>query len=737
MRQTFLPGFPQGAERVGELLSILPLENTVTYFIGSDSYFSHAADDRNSQRFVLASLMENGHVRAVDLERSSLALPHRTLMNWVAQYRENGPGSFYAGASAQKPRVMTPEVVAECARRLANGERPAAIARQMGIGESTLRKAIARKVVVPLTTGLPEGTTEAACSILSTKSERSRADAEAALGIGTACRRADERMAAAMGLAQSAVTRFEAAADVSLGGLLAGLPALCANGLFSGIGRHLSLPTGFYSCLHILLTMGFMALSRIRRPEGLRHTPPGEFGCVIGLDRVPEVRTLREKITVMAETGNPAAWMQELAATWMAGDPEEAGYLYLDGHVRVYHGAAAQLPKRYVSREHLCLRGTTDYWINDALGRPFFVVSKAVTGGLGDTLVKDIVPHLLQSVPQHPSPEQLEADPRLHRFVLIFDREGASAVLFNALWTQRIAAITYRKNVKDGWPEDEFTDREVAMPDGSHITMKLAVRETRLGAHLPVKEVRRLTATGHQTAVISSALTLDPLIIAGRMFARWCQENFFAYMMQHYDIDGLIQYGVQPISGTEEVINPQWRLANKTVSAARQAVRKLQAKLGASSSEEDGVGMDKKSVIQHDLTLAQSGLDEALVQRKALPRKVTLETLPENERPTELPPLNKMLSDAVKMIAYRAETALVVLLRRHLQKEDDARALVRTLFVSSADLLPDAQAHTLTVKIHRMPSPAHDRAIAALLNDLNGLSFRHPETGDRLVYSLV
>jgi hypothetical protein len=97
-----------------------------------------------------------------------------------------------------------------------------------------------------------------------------------------------------MGLAQCATARFEHSRDVDMGGLLTGLPALCDNGLLSGIGKHVKLPKGFYSCLHILVTMGFMALGRIRRPEGLRHIPPGELGKVIGLDRVPEVRSLRK-----------------------------------------------------------------------------------------------------------------------------------------------------------------------------------------------------------------------------------------------------------------------------------------------------------------------------------------------------------------------------------------------------------------------------------------------------------
>lgn len=289
---------------------------------------------------------------------------------------------------------MTVDKSAECARLLGEGKRPAEAARLAGVQESTLRKAIYRQGVPKLPSAEADHPTRGR-----SKSERSRADAEAAAGMGTACTRADERIQAAMGLATGATTRFEAGHDVALAGLLAGLPALCANGLLSGLDRYLKLPQGFYSALHILLVLGFMALGRIRRPEGLRHFPPGEFGKVIGLDRVPEVRTLRDKVRLLAQTGNPAGWMKELAKTWMESEPEAAGYLYVDGHVRVYHGALAQRPRRYVSRERWCLRGTTDYGINDALGRPFFVVTQAVNTGLAETLWQDIVPDRLSHVP--------------------------------------------------------------------------------------------------------------------------------------------------------------------------------------------------------------------------------------------------------------------------------------------------------------------------------------------------
>jgi len=737
MPQLLLPNFPDGANRVGELVSVLEKDGRVSYFVGADLFHAHAADDKASRRLILAMLVDQGHVRACDLETAPLCIPHRTVMRWLRQLRGEGIESFFRPARRAGAPVLRAEAVATCEGLLAQGLPVSAVAQRMEINESTLRKAIGRGTVrraVSETVG--EAVVEETGS---TKSERSRVDAAAAAGMGTACTRTEERMAAAVGLAAGTTARFERCDDVAMGGLLAGLPALCANGLLSGLGKHLHLPKGFYTCLQVLLILGFMALARIRRPEDLRHLPPGELGKVAGLDRVPEVRTLREKIGVMANTGDPGAWMRELAQTWMEEDPGEAGYLYVDGHVRVYYGGTAHLPRRYVARQRLCLRGTTDYWVNDALGRPFFVVSKAVTGGLADVLLTGIVPELLDCVPEQPDAAALEADPLLHRFVTIFDREGAHYKLLSALWEHRIGAITYRKNVTDTWPENEFKEVEIPVPGGGSTRMLLAQRETELRADkksLPVTEVRRLTPSGHQTAVICSARRLDPTVIAGRMFARWCQENFFAYMMQHYDIDGLVEYGAETLPDTVEVVNPAWRTLDKAVGAARRLLRKHQAELGK-LAEQDGAGIHKQADCVEHIQAAEAELEQLRAQRKQTPRKVPLAALPKDQRPTQLRPLNKLLTDTVKMIAYRAETALVAMLLPHLNKEAEARALIRELFVSSADILPDGDAGTLTVRIHRMACPAHDTAIAALLEDLNQMEFRHPETGAKMIYTLA
>jgi hypothetical protein len=737
MPQLLLQGFPDGASRIGDTISVLKKGGRVTYFVGADNYFSHAEGDAAGQRMALSMIIGNGHVRACEVE-ASLDIPHRTLMYWMSQWSEKGPGSFYEPRVGRGGAVMTPVKIAECGRLFDAGHSVPETARLAGVNESTLRKAISAGRIVRA-----EVTNSATSSLgvgVTTKSDRSRADALAAEGMGTACTRASERMAAAIGLAGNAVARFERCMDVDMGGLLAGLPSLCSNGLLSGLGKHLSLPVGFYSALHILTVLGFMALARIRRPEGLRHIPPGELGKVSGLDRVPEVRTLREKIALMAESGTPEKWMMELSRTWMEADPLEAGYLYMDGHVRVYHGSDALLPRRYVSRDRLCLRGTTDYWINDALGRPFFVVSKAVTDGLAATLLGEIVPELLTSVPSQPSEAELAADPLLHRFVMVFDREGATHSLLSKLWEKRIGAITYRKSVADLWPESEFSETGVPVPGGGVTRMMLASRQSALSSGndaIPVLEIRKLTETGHQTAIITTARRLDSPVIAGRMFARWCQENFFKYMMQHYDIDGLVQYGSDELPCTLEVVNPAWRLLDKEVRDKLRLIRKLHAGMGQAALQNDGKILHLQAERLQEIQLLEADLGNLRARRRDTLKKVAIGTLPESERPRQLVPLGKMLTDTVKMIAYRAETALVGLLRPHLSKEDEARALIRELLVSSADIEPDEKENTLTVRIHRMACPAHDKAVGILLDELTKSVFRHPETGARMIYELA
>jgi len=171
-------------------------------------------------------------------------------------------------------------------------------------------------------------------------------------------------------------------------------------------------------------------------------------------------------------------WSNDLAREWMAAQPEHDGVDYADGHGRVYHGKLAALPHRYVARQKLCLRGTTDYWINALDGRPFFLVSRPVDPGLLEVLRTDIVPRLLADAPGQPTTAALAAAPLRHRFTLVFDRAGYSPEFFAAMKVLRVAILTDHKFPGDDWAVEEFTPHELVLANGGKVTLSLAERGT-------------------------------------------------------------------------------------------------------------------------------------------------------------------------------------------------------------------------------------------------------------------
>jgi hypothetical protein len=561
--------------------------------------------------------------------------------------------------------------------------------------------------------------------------------------MGMGASRVIERVAAAMGKLSEAPSYFLPSLDVPYGGLLCGLPALLENGLLRHSHKLFSLPKGYYNLIHIILLLAFMALGRIKTIERLRFNSPGELGNLLGLDRIPEVRTLREKIKIIAKPESVSQWGEALCLQWMEEEPEAAGVLYIDGHVRNYYGRKTKLPRRYVARQRLCLRGMTDYWINDGVGRPFFVVSTPLTTGLLAMLRHEIAPRLINDVPNQPSAGELTANPFLHRFIMIFDREGYSPIFFKEMWQFRIACQTYNKYPKEDWPQSEFIKQTVVMPYGELVEMKLAERGLRLSNDMWVREIRKLTPTGHQTSVLSTDYIQLMDRIAAHMFSRWSQENFFKYMSQHFNINRLSSYFLHPVTETGKVVNPVYRqlesqIKSKAAILSRRLAEfgKITLKQGATfrqlSNYERKKGDLKDEIDQLEVTVAR--LKE---ERKNTNKHIILADLPKEQQFSQLEPTRKQFIDTIRMIAYRAETAMAALLRDVLTDVDDARSLIREIFTNEADLIPNYEENTLTVKLHHLSSRKSDEAARFLLQHLNDAETIYPGTNLRLIYKMV
>jgi regulator of replication initiation timing len=689
-------------------------------------------------RLVTSQLIDSGACRQVEII-NTFGVSKSSVIRGINKLRTDGPEAFFIERrGCRKGTILTPSVLKKAQDLLNKGYTRRDTAEEISVRYDTLRKAI--------NDGRLEENRTHDASV--SKSSRTVIDAAAANEMGTACTRTGDRILASLGKVIGTPIRFETCLDVPKGGVLCSLPILLANGLLSGVECLLGKVKGYYTAVPLLLMLAFMALCRIKTVEKLRGHAPGEFGKLLGLDRIPEVRCLRNKMDDLSSGQNAERWAAHLSKQWMNADPEAVGTLYIDGHVRVYNGGLTKLPRRYVSRQRLCLRATTDYWVNDATGRPFFVVEKEIDPGLLKTLREDIIPRLLNDIPNQPTDQQLIDNQLLCRFILVFDREGYSPDFFREMWRKhRVACITYHKHPADPWPTECFYKHDVPMPNGEIITMHLSEMGTLVGSGekaVWMREVRKLTESGHQTSLISTAFELPYTQLAARMFSRWCQENFFRYMMEHYAIDLLQEYGTEKIPDTKIVVNPKWRELNRLHNSLRNRLRYRRARFAEMTMHPETDNnlikyrkwQKKKAELFEDIEQCEHQLNVIKANLKDTNKHIKWMELDEENKFFRLVPGRKRLMDTVRMIAYRSETAMVGLLKKPGIDSAAARRLLQDLFVTEADILPDTDNEILRVRVHPASRPVANSALKNLFDILNDAELKYPETDLKLVYEI-
>ena len=289
-----------------------------------------------------------------------------------------------------------------------------------------------------------------------------------------------------------------------------------------------------------------------------------------------------------------------------------------------------------------------------------------------------------------------------------------------------------------------MTDAELdAFMDASAVVLGLTIApEWRAAVRANLAITFRLGAVIEEFELADEAEPA-PVFVAACMFARWCQENFFKYMRQHYGLDRLTEYGTEPIPETTRVINPAWRALDAQVRHHNGKLARELAAFAAASLPIDPQPADvqkwelKKATLRSTIEERRQTIQTLKASRKASGRHCAFHDLPPEDQFTRLRTEKKHFIDTLKMIAYRAETALAALVRESLTRSDDARSLLRQLFQSSVDLLPDPQNNTLTVRLHHLASRIHDLAILHLCEELSATETLFPGTNLRLVFHFV
>jgi len=712
----------------------------------------YCVEDAIAEAYAMVFLVESGFAQQTDVARA-FAVSARTVRRYQHRYAHDGMAALSREEGWRRGRRrISGKRLRSIETLKSQGMSNRAIAHRLGVTEKSIRKLTGpskpepsgQLALPPIPTAAQKPAAIDAPSATSTEDEdRTTASAEQNTGDHASVTEPEaanddepvsmsldrdandrtlDRQLAYLGLLDDAAPLFRDGSSVPGVGVLLALPCLVESGLFR-ISRKLygEMGPAFYGLRTTLLTLLLMALLRIKRPEHLKEKDPAAFGRLLGLDRAPEVKTLRRRLTRLAAQHCTEQLGAELARRRVDQRGHLMGFLYVDGHVRAYHGQRTVSSNAYVARRHLAMPATTDYWVNDRSGDPLLVITGEV-----DAALTKAMPRLLREV------RDVVGE---RKATIVFDRGGWSPQLFAAMIKDGFDVLTYRK----GWcrriNERRFIRRRAKL-DGRLVDYLLHDQPVRfLKCRLRLRQVTRLCDGGHQTNVITSRWDLRDIEVAYRMFERWRQENFFKYMREEFLLDALVDYQIEPEDPTRSIPNPQRRVLDKEIRAARADLARLEREFGAAAAN----NAEQRRPTMRGFKIAHSQLGKQLRkararvsrlfdQRRNVPKRVEVRDL--NERTlVKLATERKHLTDIIKMVAYQAESDLVALLRPHYARADqEGRTMLHELFAAAGDIhVTDGE---LNLTLAPLSSPHRTHAAQALCEILDKTATIFP--GSRL-----
>jgi transposase-like protein len=731
LSQLPLPLLPAGAAEIAPGVGLLAGGDGGLVIVHGLATFAWDAGDEAGRRLAAVQLVR---LRAASQGQvaGAFGVDPGTIWRWDQALAAGGVAALVPARRGPKgASKLTPELAERIAGLDAAGATLRQIAAATGVSTFSVRNALGRVASAgrPGTAGVTGDGDGAAAG-----------DADVPV-LPDPVPRDGERALARWGLlGEGAEPVFAPGARYPLAGLLLALPALEGTGLLDAArevyGR---LKDGFYGLTATLLTLVFLALAGEPRAEGATRVPPAALGRVLGLDRAPEVKTIRRKLAELAAAGKAAELIMALARRHAAARPDALGFLHVDGHARVYHGTRT-VQKTHVARLKFPAPATMETWVTDQDGDPVFMVVAEPSDSLAGEL-RRLLPALRGIVGEG------------RRVTVCFDRGGWSPALFADITAAGFDLLTWRKGPAPDLPAEEFTT--VACTDDrgraheyelADTTVELGISDgPRKGQTVTLRQVsRRIPARAGVTRQIH-ALTSRTDLAAGevcwRLSSRWREENYFRYARTRFALDALDCYAATPDDPDRKVPNP----ARKTAAAR---VRQAEAAAQAAETARDAALLQLRSpapgqaaylsnqVINALAAPAEAAwreLDEADKAAAAIPARIPLGDLaPDMAR---LDAETKQITHAIRMAAYNAETALARALHGHYARAgDEAYALIREALTTSGDIRPGDR--ELLIRLDPLTAPRRTQALAALCDQLTAARACYPGTGLILRYEV-
>lgn len=711
--------------RVSEAVELVDTPEGGQVFVHGNLQFVWDANDAAARRFAAAKLVA---IKAAPVSAIAAAfgISEGTLWNWGQALDAGGVTALIPASKGPKRNSkLIDEVIARIHALRAEGLSKMAIGRAVGVSDFSVTRALAME--------------PAPASAPAAEATETTAETPASLPVlPQAVPRATERFAASIGGGHQEAPRFEPASRVPYVGLFLALPALGPTKLLPCAKKELGdeLKPGFYGLETILLEAVFRALAGEPRTEGATRLDPESFGRILGLDRAPEVKTLRRRHREIADTDKVGDLLEAMAFERFQQTKGPADgpvmVLYVDGHTRAYTGGK-KVGKLHSTRLKFPAPATEETWVSDANGDPVMVVMAEP----GASLVKEIrrlLPELRKAI----------GDDR--RVLVGFDRGGWSPELFADMEAAGFDSLTWRKGTTEDVPEKLFGT--VTHVDDHGNTREWKAADTTVdfllskatGQVLTMRQISRIVpltkGTGtRQIHILTTVKDLGAGELIYTLGARWRQENYFRYAREHFALDGHPGYGSHDDDPERSVPNPAKDKSHQVVLAARAHHEKMNSQADAAllvaNTPPEGasavlVTNEVINAIHAPVNDAHATVLKAEEAHLAVPGRLPLGEVNPGQQVLET--RLKQFTHLIGMSAYTISMSLARDIRTNTgyrSAHNEAHALVRKILTQSGDIDPSVPGY-LDITLDPMHTGREAKAAAELCKHLTETETRFP-----------
>ena len=468
------------------------------------------------------------------------------------------------------------------------------------------------------------------------------------------------------------------------------------------------------NAVSVVFSLGFASLEQAKHPDRT------QLGAVAGIGVLPELRTLRPRLSAIADRCDPLGLQRAFAAAMLAADPCTSGVYFLDEHFMPYSGALP-VGKGWNTKRRHAQPGRVDTLVADARGRAVCFTTGEPSG------LSTSLPATLDELRKITGDEA--------KIMLGFDRGGAYPTVFTTCRKANVDWITYRRGKLVA--PTSLPVRQTLTRGEDAITVVYADETVTIKDYGPA---RQITLFEHGEPVLQ-ILTSETESCAGALIwfmrARWRIENLFKYL-DFYGIDYLADYTATIEVNTRLVDNPARKTARNHLKALQAERDTLRQHIGAVHTDRDLsiAALNRESVTaQRKIQRLEKKITTTETELKAIPAKLPANTIDPDAQRAIHRANRRGLQMVLRLLAHNAEHWLAHHLNAYLQDPDEYRATTRNLLHLDGTITYTTT--TIHVELNQPATPRLTRALNLLLEEINTSPPHIPGDPRPITYALA